>query len=420
MIAETNLQNENYFLQRRSKIIFFLSKKRTNRKGYAPIYARITTNGNRSEVCVEFIPVENWVNGELHGDTETILFAKQKMDFLRNRFNEIESNLISKGETVTCGLIKSMIYPKPVYKPSLLGAFKDFLKVKKTLIGVDINDSTYLKYERLYNFFKVFLRKTYNRNDLEFSEVKAKLGLDFFHWMRTVKKCSPSYSSKLVTILKAVIDFSIIEDYTQTNPLKALAFKAGSRKEVVYLSIEQLKRLINTQFEAQALNIVKDGFLFQCYTGLAYIDLCNFSNEHIQIDGQGKTWIILSRTKTGGRSTIPILPEAKAIIDKYTSIDKDTLPYTSNRGLLPVFSNQAMNRMLKQIGLITGIGSDVMCTHSARKTFATTALNTSGVSIETVSAMLGHANIKMTQQHYARVNQTKIGNEMNDFKFITT
>jgi site-specific recombinase XerD len=420
MITDTNLQNENYFLQRRVKILFCLQRRKRNSKGIAPIYVRITLNGIRAELLVVSIPVVNWVKGEIQGDTENLLFAKQKIEFTKNRIREVELNLLAKGENVTSGLIKAMFYPKPVYKPSLLNAFKDFLKNKHSLIGIDINEYTYSKYVRVYNYLKTFLKQNYNRSDLEFTELKAKLGLDFFHYMRTIKKCSPAYSSKLVTILKAVVDFSIIEDYTQTNPLKALSFKAGARKEVVYLSIEQLKKLINTEFEAKALNMVKDCFLFQCYTGLAYVDLCNFSTEHIQVDGQGKMWIIISRTKTGGRSTIPILPEAKSIIEKYTSIDKYSLPYTSNKGLLPVFSNQAMNRLLKQIGLITGIGAEVMCTHSARKTFATTALNTSGVSIETVSAMLGHANIKMTQQHYARVNQTKIGNEMNDFKFLTT
>lgn len=418
METDTNIQNGTYVLQKRAKVIFYLSRKRINKSGAAALYARITVAGIRSEMLVGSIPPENFIDGEIQGDAESVINVKEKIEFIKKRINEIELNLISKEEIITSRLILNMLYPKPVYKPSVLLAFRDFLKNKKALIGIDINAQTYTKYERVYSYLKIFLKTNYNRNNLEFSELKAKLGIDFFHWMRTVRKCSPTYSSKLVTILKAVVDFSIIEDYTQTNPLKALSFKAGARKEVVYLSIEQLKKLINTEFEVKILNIVKDCFLFQCYTGLAYVDLCNFSTEHIQVDASGRTWIIISRTKTGGRSTIPILPQAQTIIEKYINFDKSCLHKTYNKGLFPVYSNQAMNRMLKQIGMITGIGADVMCTHTARKTFATTALNTNGVSIETVSAMLGHANIKMTQQHYARVNQNKIGNEMQDFQFI--
>lgn len=419
MITDTNLRNRSYALTR-AKIIFYLSKKKANSKGLAPIYVRITTQGKRVELSIgHSINPENWVNGEIKGNSDGLSHIKRKIDLIKHRINEIESSILGSGGIVTGLLIKEMLYQKPVYNPTLLDAFQDFLKNKKSLIGLDLNEKTYLNYERLYSYVKDFLKQKYNRTDLEFSEVKAKLGLDFFHWLRTEKRVSPRYSSKLVTRLKAVIDFSIIEDYTQTNPLKPLTFKTGAQKEVVFLSIEQLKKLINTQFEAKALDVVKDCFLFQCYTGLAYADLYKFSTEHIQMDGQGKTWIIISRKKTGGRSTIPILPEAKALIEKYLLIDKNTLPYTASRGLFPVYSNQVMNRLLKQIGLMTGIGAESMCTHVARKTFGTTALNTSGVSIETVSAMLGHANIKVTQQHYARVNQTKISSEMKNFQFIT-
>jgi integrase len=419
METETKLRKRTWSAKS-PHYLFWLRKNKTNAKGVAPLNLRITINGKRKDVSTGiFVPVQNWINAEIQGDTENILILKQKVELLKKRLTETALKLEGKGETLTARLVLNTLYPKPIYTPTFLATFKEFLKVQKTLIGIEFNAQTYQKYERVYSYLSTFLKHNYNRTDLDFCEVKAKLGLDFFHWMRTVKKCGVAYSRKTVGTMKAVIDFAIIEDYTQTNPLKALRFKSEGRKEIVFLSIEQLKKLVNTEFEVQALNITKDCFLFQCFTGLAYVDLCRFSTEHIQLDASGKTWIIISRAKTGSRSTIQILPEAQAIIHKYVNIDKACLPRTANRGLLPVFSNQVMNRLLKQIGLITGIEAHVMTTHAARKTFATTALNTNGVSIETVSAMLGHSNIKMTQQHYARVNQNKIGNEMQNFQFLT-
>jgi site-specific recombinase XerD len=81
---------------------------------------------------------------------------------------------------------------------------------------------------------------------------------------------------------------------------------------------------------------------------------------------------------------------------------------------LPVLSNQKMNAYLKEIADLSGITKN-LTTHLARHTFATTVTLNNGASIESVSRMLGHSDIKTTQI-YAKITDTKVSQEMEKLR----
>ncbi|WP_339144694.1 site-specific integrase, partial [Croceitalea sp. MTPC5] len=120
----------------------------------------------------------------------------------------------------------------------------------------------------------------------------------------------------------------------------------------------------------------------------------------------GNQWIHTKRAKTDEPVKIPLLPMAKAILEKYReeSIMTDEL--------LPVYSNQKTNQILKEIAKACGIHKNITF-HAARHTFATTVTLSNGVPIETVSKLLGHTKLSTTQI-YARVLQKKVGEDMQD------
>ncbi|RZJ79296.1 MAG: site-specific integrase, partial [Chryseobacterium sp.] len=142
-----------------------------------------------------------------------------------------------------------------------------------------------------------------------------------------------------------------------------------------------------------------------CYTGLAYTDVKNLRKNHINKGIDGEQWIVKVRQKTNTRSAIPILPQAQILLDKYADH-----PMCEGNMLLPVHSNQKMNEYLHEIAAICGINKK-LTTHIARHTFATTVTLLNGVPIESVSQMLGHTNIRTTQQ-YAKVVDIKVGADM--------
>jgi integrase len=170
-----------------------------------------------------------------------------------------------------------------------------------------------------------------------------------------------------------------------------------------YLTQEQLDGIIGKNFALKRLELVRDIFVFSCYTGLAYIDVKNLRQKHIRTSFDGNLWVMTKRQKTDVQSNIPLLDVAKQILEKY----KGTLP---DEKVLPILSNQKMNAYLKEIGDLCGIEQNLTF-HLARHTFGTTVTLAKGVPIETVSKMLGHTNIKTTQI-YARITNSKIGNDM--------
>ena len=173
-----------------------------------------------------------------------------------------------------------------------------------------------------------------------------------------------------------------------------------------FITSDELYLMSKKKFFNDRIDQVRDIFLFSCYTGLAYADVKKLKSEEIITGHDGQKWIFTSRQKTDTDSRIPLLPQAATIMHKY--IDH---PQCVEKGLLlPVLSNQKMNTYLKEIADVCGISKELTY-HIARHTFATTVTLGNGVSIESVSKMLGHTNIRTTQ-HYAKILDQQVSQEM--------
>ena len=181
-----------------------------------------------------------------------------------------------------------------------------------------------------------------------------------------------------------------------------------NRKEVEkpFLTERELDVIADKRFPSERLTNVRDLFLFSCYTGLAYADVKKLRKDEIVIGVDGEHWIMTHRQKTDTASRIPLLSQSLQILNKYR--DHAQTAITGN--LFPILTNQKMNAYLKEIADVCGISKNLTF-HTARHTFATTVTLSNGVPIETVAKMLGHKNLRQTQ-HYAKVLDMKVGNDM--------
>ncbi len=164
---------------------------------------------------------------------------------------------------------------------------------------------------------------------------------------------------------------------------------------------DELNKIEQKSFSNERLERVKDIFLFSCYTGYAPVDAQGLTKDNLIKNNDGDLWIKANRAKTGTRANVPVLPTTKFIIDKYDGRQK---------GLIPKLSNQKMNAYLKEIADVCGINKHLTW-YVARHTFATTVTLGNGISLENVSAMLGHSSIRQTQ-HYAKVLDSSVMNDM--------
>jgi integrase len=121
--------------------------------------------------------------------------------------------------------------------------------------------------------------------------------------------------------------------------------------EKAALTEAELVRIIERKFISERLDIVRDVFVFSCYTGLAYADVRNLRRSDIKKGVDNKEWIFINRQKTNSPSNLPVLSEAKRIISNYRKH-----PKCAESGLvLPVLTNQKMNAYLKEIADLCGI-----------------------------------------------------------------
>lgn len=146
--------------------------------------------------------------------------------------------------------------------------------------------------------------------------------------------------------------------------------------------------------------------LLSCFTALAFVDVQQLSREHLIKDNNGALWIRKARQKTNQMCNIPVLSIPQKILRKY----EGNAECIKKGVLLPVISNQRMNAYLKEIADLCGIAKR-LTTHVARHTAATVVFLANDVSMENVSKILGHSNIRMTQ-HYARVLDSSIMRDM--------
>ena len=162
---------------------------------------------------------------------------------------------------------------------------------------------------------------------------------------------------------------------------------------------EELELMMTTPLHNARLYIVRDLFLFSCYTGISYGDMCMLTKEDLVTDENGTLWIRTSRKKTKVEYEVPLLDVPLHILNKYRDVEP-------NGKLLPMYCNSDVNLSLKKIAAICGIERRIVF-HAARHTYATEITLSHGVPLETVSKMLGHTRVDTTQI-YAKVTDEKI------------
>ena len=159
------------------------------------------------------------------------------------------------------------------------------------------------------------------------------------------------------------------------------------------------------------LGQTRDIFIFSCYTGLSYAEVYDLTSDHIVIGLDGKLWIQGRRRKSKEWFKVPVLPQARAIVEKYQAH-----PLAQANGkVLPVYTNQKTNAYLREIAILFEVEKNLTY-HLARHTFATTVTLSNGVPIESISKMLGHTSLRTTGrrsgQVYAKVVEQKLSEDM--------
>jgi site-specific recombinase XerD len=389
-------------------VFVWLNQTKLNKKGLAPLVIRITFNRERKTISTGYsIDPSKWdiAKYRVKGTCET---ADQINDYIQQSQSKLISlyNEMLKEGDINLNKLVERFFGRDITPMTLLELIKyhndDFYK----RIGIDYTHSTFEKYDILRKKLELFIPLKYGIKDMRLRDLSYVFAADFDFYLKDNDKNQHNTVVKYIINLKKVLNFAVTHNWIVKNPISK--FKATYKDvERIYLTLPELQSIEQKSFKMERLELVKDLFLFQCYTGLAYSDMALLTEKDVSLGIDGNKWIIIRRKKTDIRSVIPLLPMALTILDKYSSDRR------KNR-LLPCYAIQKFNSYLQEIADLCEISKRIT-SHVGRRTFATTVALANGVSLETISKILGHSSTKITHQ-YAVVTDMKVSEEMNRLK----
>lgn len=378
------------------KILFWLAKNKRNKQGQVPLYCRITINGERAELSTNL-----WI---LEKDFDNRYKKVRKSHPLSESYNKSLLGLTTKLTSIYHNALyfeEQTPTAKQLSEQYKKGTLERKTHIKDIMCEYISNKHPdeaceAFKKDNRYATLLILSLTSIGCINSKLEDYNDYTIEKLVHDIINERKYSIGYCKKALSFFKSSLVFAYNQRYCNRFPnFNRLNF--SEKNQIVYLSDAEIKKLANYRFDNKALEKARDCFLMQCYTGLAYIDLKNLTKENILFEQDG-LWINKYRQKVKtAECNIPLPPDAANIFQRYNFE-------------MPIVSNQKYNTHLKTIAALLGINKKIT-THVGRKTYATYLLNRD-VPIETVSALLGHSTISVTQKAYAKVLHMKVAKDV--------
>lgn len=396
----------NYF-----SVLFFIKKTKLLKNGEAPICLRITVNGKRAEIQIKrSVEPDKW-NAQKEcaiGKDRKTQELNHYLETVRTRVLQIHRELEQDKQPITAEILKNTFYGNGDSPKMLLEVFREHNQKYRELMGKDYVKGTVLRYERTVRYLEEYLEQKYKASDIPMKNIDREFVSGFEFFIKAEKNCAQNATVKYLKNLKKIISEALANKWMTNDPFFQIRFKQTQTNRDFLLE-EELNIIIKKEIDIPRLQVVRDIFIFCCFTGLAFTDIQHLTPEHIMCDSNGERWIRKPREKTNNMCNIPMLDIPIMIADRY----KDHPECVKKHVVLPVPCNQRMNSYLKEIADICNI-KKTLTTHVARHSFACVAI-ANKVSMETIAKMLGHSDIRTTKI-YAKVLDRTISDEMQTLK----
>jgi site-specific recombinase XerD len=390
--------------------IFFWIDTVRAKNNLAKLYVRITVNGIRTNVSLKYnVLIEDWdtTTSRLKETSAKAIHINDHIDEVSIGLMQSFQELKSEDKLITAQLVKNRFLgiDKKFY------SMQDIITYHNEKVGYKLNKYTMRHYKTSQKYIMEFIMAEYKTSDMYLRDLNYRFIIEFENFIRSYesKGHSPQISNnttmKHIQRLRKMVTLAYHMEWIDKDPF--IKFKQSFVKnEKEYLTDEEIDLIETAIIDNESLQMVRDLFIFSCYTGIAYIDVMQLTKDNIVLGIDGKKWVVTSHQKSSKPVRIPLLKKALQIIEKYENDIRVLMRGT----LFPKMSNQKINSYLKELASMCGISKKITF-HVARHTFATTITLSNGVPIETVSKMLGHSRLTTTQI-YARVVEKKISEDM--------
>jgi integrase len=394
--------------------VHFNLKTQKEKEGKAPVYAAIKVNGEKATLALkQSVTTRCWDIRKGMGKATTAEGRELNiyLEEVRQVLGECYRELQLRRRMVSADTVKNAFLRNGDDEHTLEEIAEYHNEISKKLLS----PATLKNYYTTQKYLRAFVEKSLKRKSFFLSELNYKFIQDFEVFLRNhqpvdhQKPLTTNGIMKHLERFKKMINLACRIEWLYRDPFEKYQLKFDS-VETEFLTSDELAALEQKQLLLPRLTVVRDIFVFSCYTGLAFVDVMKLSTDNLIKGQDGGLWIKTYRQKTTIPVNVPVLSQPEQLLDKY----KDNVRAAANGTIFPKLSNQKMNSYLKELAEICGI-KKVLTFHMARHTFGTTVTLVNGVPIETVSKLLGHTSLRSTQL-YARVVQRKVSEDMAALK----
>ena len=396
------------------KVLLYLKKSSLDRSGKAPIMGRITLGRSIAQFsCKLFCNPNLWNPREsrMDGKSREAVEVNGRLDNLLLAVQSSYQSLLAKGSPFDATDIKEDFQGSVQSRTMLLERFDGLIEEMKDHVGVDIKENSLAAYRQTRVQLQQFIRAKYKVSDLTFSQLTEDFIKQFEQYVTGEVGLKQSTCYNMIVFIKKVCKLAYREGAADSLLFDNGHVEKGDSRLPKALDKDALDKLKALRFDGLDGNmeISRNVFLFACYTGIAYCDLMALNREHLIRDDEGALWLKFNRQKTGVLCRVKLLPEALRLLEQLHNDARETL--------LPYMNYATYLSCLKAISLRAGLSLPIT-THTARHTFATLITLEQGVPIETVSKMLGHSTVRMTER-YAEVTPQKLFEEFDRLIIFT-
>ena len=393
---------------KKMKVLLYLKKSTRDRSGKAPIMGRITLGRSIAQFsCKLFCNPNLWNPREsrMDGKSREAVEVNGRLDNLLLAVQSSYQSLLAKGSPFDATDIKEDFQGSVQSRTMLLERFDGLIEDMEEHVGIDIKRESLVLYRQTRMRLQQFIRAKHNASDLTFSQLTENFIKQFEQFVTGEVGLKQSTCYNMIVLIKKVCKLAYREGAADSLLFDNVHVDKGDSRLPKALDREALDKLKALCFDGWEIDLetARDVFLFACYTGAAYCDLMTLNPEHLIRDDEGVLWLKFNRQKTGVLCRVKLLPEVLRLMNRLSDERRNTL--------LPHIDYLTYQSHLKVLRLRAGIALPIT-SHTARHTFATLITLEQGVPIETVSKMLGHSTVRMTER-YAKVTPQKLFEEFD-------
>ena len=382
------------------KLSFWVRPSQKNQDRKTPIYLRIQLDTVRTEYSVGcYVLLSNWdkKSQKVKGYSDEADSINGKLDALKTRALKIANELMISGEPFNAFTLKDKLVNGISKSATFDEIMNEYLEKMISLKGKGYAQPTIIKYKNTQLRVSQYVKKRFKRNTLYLYELDYAFIDGFETFLKTEYNNSNTTCAKHYQRISRVVRIALNKGYINKYPFGEYKPKID-KTPLVYLTYEEIKKIEALHFDIPRMEMVRKIFLFTCYSGLSFKEMENLTPSNVITSDSTTFWLSMTRQKTKKPYKVVLLPQAHQLIHEL----QEYKSHIKKGRLLPMISNQKYNSYLKSLGDAAEIPKQIT-SHTGRKSFSIGIALRSSVSIDLLSALLGHQSIRTTLTYYAKV-----------------